>query len=131
MRDEETKTLVEYRLGHAQATLEDAKYLRAGRRSTHSIINRAYYAMFYAALALLQKTAQVPSKHTGVIGLFDSEFVLKGLFPKEMSKALHRAFDLRQASDYRVRQSVPIETVDELLGQADEFVQKVRGYLTS
>jgi uncharacterized protein (UPF0332 family) len=131
MRDEETKTLVEYRLGQAQATLEDAKYLRAGRRSTHSIINRAYYAMFYAALALLQKTAQVPSKHTGVIGLFDSEFVLKGLFPKEMSKALHRAFDLRQASDYRVRQSVPIETVDELLGQADEFVQKVRGYLTS
>ncbi len=35
--------------------------------------------MFYAALALLQKTGKVPSKHTGVISLFDTEYALKGL----------------------------------------------------
>jgi uncharacterized protein len=57
--------------------------------------------MFYAGLALLQKASKTPSKHTDVIDLFDTEFVLKGIFPKELSRDLHKAFELRQVSDYR------------------------------
>ena len=58
--------------------------------------------MFYAALALLQKAGKIPSKHAGTIGLFDTEFVVKGVFPRELSRDFHKAFELRQASDYRV-----------------------------
>ena len=55
--------------------------------------------MFYAALALLQKVGKIPTKHTGVISLFDTEFALKGIIPKELSKDFHKAFELRQVSD--------------------------------
>ncbi|MEW6680404.1 MAG: HEPN domain-containing protein [bacterium] len=65
------------------------------------MVNRAYYAMFYVALALLQKIGKVPVKHTGVISIFDTEFVLKDIFPKELSRAFHKAFELRQTSDYK------------------------------
>jgi len=78
MSREEIQALVNYRLEQAQTALEDGKFLLEGGRSLQSIVNRTYYAMFYAALALLQKIGKVPSKHTGVISLFDTEFVVKG-----------------------------------------------------
>jgi len=68
--------------------------------SNRAIINRLYYAMFYAILALLQENQLSTSKHTGAIALFDREFVKKGIFDKELSKTLHRAFELRQKGDY-------------------------------
>jgi uncharacterized protein (UPF0332 family) len=77
-------------LEQAQTAIEDAQFLLSGKRSPQSIVNRAYYAMFYAALALLQKINKVPSKHSGVISLFDTEFVLKGIFPKEFSNIFIR-----------------------------------------
>jgi len=69
MSRKEILALVKYRLEQAQTALEDGKFLLEGGRSPQSIVNRAYYAMFYAALALLQQIGKVPSRHTGVISL--------------------------------------------------------------
>ena len=52
MKKEEIATLVKYRLEQAQIALADARFLLDGNRSPQSIVNRSYYAMFYAALAL-------------------------------------------------------------------------------
>lgn len=126
---EEIAALIQYRLEQAEAALDDAKYLLDGNRSPQSVINRAYYAMFYAALALLQKAGKIPSKHAGVIGLFDTEFVVKGVFPRELSQDFHKAFELRQVSDYRPLQSPSREKAEETWGKAARFVRAVRDYL--
>ncbi len=102
MKSREIEILIKHRLEQAQEALDDAKYLIDGNRSPQSIINRSYYAMFYAALALLQKISKAPSKHSGVISLFDKEFVMKGIFEKELSKDFHKAFELRQSTDYKI-----------------------------
>ena len=62
-------------------------------------VNSAYYAMFYAVMALLAIKKKETSKHGGAIGLFDREFVKKNIFSKDFSRWLHRAFDLRQRCD--------------------------------
>ena len=129
MKNEEVASLVRYRLEQADAALGDAKFLLDGNRSPQGIVNRAYYAMFYAALALLQKAGTVPSKHAGVIGLFDTEFVLKGVFPRELSQDFHKAFELRQVSDYRVLQSPSREKAKETWEKATRFVRAVREHL--
>ena len=98
---EEIRQLVRYRVSQARAALADAQCLLEGSGSAMSVINRSYYAMFYAVLALLQSIGKAPSKHAGAISLFDSEFVREGHFEKQLSKDLHRAFELRQAHDYR------------------------------
>jgi uncharacterized protein (UPF0332 family) len=103
--------------------------LLAGKRSSPSIVNRAYYAMFYAALALLQKIGKVPSKHTGVISLFDTEFVVKGIFPKDFSKNFHKAFELRQTIDYKVTGPISQAKVETILTRAGLFVEEVKRYL--
>lgn len=45
--------LARYRIKQAEESLEEAEFLLLGRKSPRSVINRAYYAMFYAVLALL------------------------------------------------------------------------------
>lgn len=61
MKTEEGDVLVRYRLDQAQTALDDARFLLEGGRSAMSIVNRSYYAMFYASLALLQTIGQAPS----------------------------------------------------------------------
>lgn len=129
MKPEEIDILIKYRLEQAQAALDDAKYLFDGNRSPQSIVNRSYYAMFYAALALLQKISKVPSKHSGVISLFDKEFVMKGIFTKDLSKDFHKAFELRQTIDYKIIKPITLDRAKESWNKAVYFVQDIERYL--
>jgi uncharacterized protein (UPF0332 family) len=131
MKAGEIETLIGYRLEQARTALEDAEFLAQGQRSPQSIVNRAYYATFYAVLALLQKKGRIPSKHTGAIGLFDTEFVRTGLLPRDLSKHLHRAFELRQSSDYRVVERISAERALDTLRNARRFVDAVEHLLSS
>ena len=73
------QALFTYRLTQAEETLSDVKKMLEDKLSPRSIINRAYYSMFYAVLALFLK-ADInlkTSKHAGVISIFDNEFVRK------------------------------------------------------
>ena len=129
MKNDDIYILIRYRLEQAKTALEDAKYLLEGKRSSQSIINRAYYAMFYDALDLLQKVGKIPSKHAGVISLFDREFVLNNIFPRELSKDFHRAFELRHLSDYKTYEPISLEKSEEILIKAGKFVDAVEKYL--
>ena len=65
----------------------------------------------------------------GRFGLFDTEFVVKGAFPHELSRDFHKAFELRQASDYRVLQSPTREKAEETWERATRFVHAVKEHL--
>lgn len=97
--------------------------------SIRAVINRLYYAMFYAVLALLLQKGMGTSKHAGAISLFDKEFIKTGIFDEKLSKILHRAFELRQRGDYMERAEVTKSDVDELFPEAREFVRKVKLHL--
>ncbi len=73
----ERETLFTYRLQEAEETLADAVQMLEGSCSPRSIVNRAYYAMFYTVLALFIRfeTIHKTSKHSGIIGIFNKEFV--------------------------------------------------------
>jgi uncharacterized protein (UPF0332 family) len=69
------ENLVLYRMEQSKETLEAAKALANASLSPLSIVNRSYYAMFYAVLALLATINKGSSKHSGVISLFDIHFI--------------------------------------------------------
>jgi uncharacterized protein (UPF0332 family) len=129
MKNGDVAALVRYRIEQAETALDDARFLLVGNRGPLSIINRAYYAMFYAALGLLQAAGKVPTKHSGVTALFDTEFVMKGVFPKELSRDFHWAFEMRQKSDYRVAEPATSERAADLVARAERFVAALREYL--
>jgi hypothetical protein len=131
VREGDIETLVQYRLEQARTALADARCLLDGGGSPQSVINRSYYAMFYAVLALLQRTGKIPSKHAGALGLFDSEFILKGILPRNLSRELHRAFDARQAADYRFADPLEPAEAHDALERATRFVEAVAAHLSS
>lgn len=123
------KDLIEYRLSQARDSIREADVLDQSGMSRRSVMNRLYYAMFYTVLALLQEKEMGTSKHSGAIALFDREYVKTGLFPKEMSKALHRAFELRQKGDYMEEAEVAAEDIAEIRPAAERFVEGAEALL--
>lgn len=94
----ERQMLARHRLQRSEEILEEARVLlAAGHR--RGAVDRHYYAMFHAARALLALKGMDSSKHSGVIAMFNREFVKTGELPKEMGKKLKMAFDLRIESD--------------------------------
>jgi len=122
--------LIKLRLENAGETLQAAHLLYEHGGSPKSIVNRAYYAMFYAALALLVTTNSHSSKHSGVIALFDKEFVKNNIVSKELGKMLHEAFESRQDGDYKDYSKIDREKATEILESADEFVKTIEKKLT-
>jgi uncharacterized protein (UPF0332 family) len=122
--------LIQYRLDSAQEMLRDARLLKENGGSPVSIVNRAYYSVFYAALALLVTADVEPNKHSGVLAKFDELFVRQGIFPREMSRILHHAFDMRQAGDYQKSRVITEEQAVEVLTSAEEFVRMIREKLS-
>ncbi|NOH03940.1 MAG: HEPN domain-containing protein [Chloroflexi bacterium] len=120
-----SQALIRYRMERARQTLDTAQKMRDQNADTASIVNRSYYAMFYAALALLATTGEETSKHTGVMALFDRHFIRTGILPKEMSQFLHTAFDMRQAGDYEDKVEISKETAGQILEFAVTFVETV------
>lgn len=128
MMNSKIKALVSYRFEQVDESLDAARILLE-QNLTRSSVNRSYYAMFYAVLALLVTRKQETSKHSGAISLFDKEFVKTGMFKIEFSRWLHDAFDLRQRSDYVAQVQVSKEEASQMLAQAKAFVAGVKSKL--
>jgi uncharacterized protein (UPF0332 family) len=97
------ETLMAYRLKEAEETLADAEKMLAAQVSPRSVVNRAYYAIFYAILGLFNRfdTDHRTSKHSTVITIFDREFVRTGQLDVRYSQMVHQLFDARQIADYK------------------------------
>jgi len=95
----------------------------------HITISRAYYAMFYAASALLASRGITRSKHSGVLSAFGEYFVKTGLIEPEYAKMLGHAFDSRLDSDYDLTYTAEMATAEDILRDAHRFVARIARYL--
>lgn len=130
MKPEQLEALLHYRIEQAHETLREAEIL-LDKSALRGTVNRAYYAMFYALLALLATKQLGTSKHCGAISLFDREFVKAGIFPRELSRSLHLAFDRRQTHDYGEMTPATQQVAEETLAEARAFVSAAESYLRS
>lgn len=88
--------------------------------------NRAYYAMFDAARAvLLASGLDVGKTHKGVLAAFSERLVKNGPLPKEMGRLLKHAETFRYVADY---EGDPVELSDaqEMVAQAETFVAAMK-----
>lgn len=126
--NEETKTLLRYRLERAKESLEEAKLLK-DKGHGNTFVNRLYYACFYAVTALLLSKNLSSSKHAGVRALFHKEFVKPGVVAKELGQLYDRFFDNRQKGDYADLVRFDLHDVASWYGEAEEFVRSIEAIL--
>jgi uncharacterized protein (UPF0332 family) len=91
--------------------------------------SRAYYAMFYAAQALLASRGLSFSKHGAVVAKFGEFFAKTGALPSALHRYLIDAFGDRQSADYEHRRETPAYPAETHIAHAREFLAAARGYL--
>jgi uncharacterized protein (UPF0332 family) len=92
-------------------------------------VNRAYYAVFYIAEALLNEKDLRFKKHGSVHGFFSQHFVKTGIFDAKYHKLLTRSFGQRMLGDYDEVTRFVREEVIQILEQAADFLNKAKEYL--
>ncbi len=115
-------------LDKAQDAIEAAELLLKGSKNSIAA-GRAYYAMFYVAEALLCEKGLEFSKHQGVHAAFGLHFVKAGEMDAKFHRRMLEAFASRIEADYGVGNPPHIETVNELINHANEFLIEARRYL--
>lgn len=130
MRKDDISVLIANNIKKAKDTIIQAEALY-NIQQYNGVVNRGYYAMFYAALAILLTKELGTSKHYGVISLLDREFVKKREVDPIWSKSLRDAFNLRSWSDYDEQAVITGEQASKLLDDAKIFVSWAEQWLSN
>lgn len=94
-------------------------------------VGRTYYAMFYAAQALLNEKKLRFRKHAGVHSVFAEQFVKTGLVDKKYHRWLLSAFSKRITGDYGIEAELTDEDATLLIQQGSEFLAAAKRFLQS
>ena len=129
MNDQVT-ALARWRLESAKARLTEARDLLR-TRGYPGAINRAYYAIFTAARALLALKRIDSKTHQAAFLLFQKHYVKTGLFPRELGELAKRAKGIREAADYDDYIEVKAVDARREVNAAAKFIAGVEGFITA
>jgi len=85
--------------------------------------------MYYAMLALSLIRDFKTSKHQQLIGWFNKSFVHSGVFPKNFTTIVKRAFDARMDADYEVDQVPSDSDIETLLDEMRIFIGALKDWI--
>ena len=119
-----------YRIETAAENLKAAEILYEAK-IYRDANNRAYYAIFHCANAVLALDGKSYKRHKDVIANFNKDYVNTGIFPKNLGKCIGRAEKIRHASDYDDFYIARLDDVRDLINTAQEFLGLTREYYSS
>lgn len=122
--------LAVYRLEKAQSCMEDARILFENG-SLAAAANRAYYAVFHSARAVMAIDGEDRKRHSGVIAYFQEHYIKSGVFEKEYSYILQNAFEIRQEADYEDFYVISKDETVRQIENAQKFTNRIRAYVTN
>ena len=128
MKIQDKNDYINYRFQRAQETYEEALILAREER-WNAVINRLYYACFYAVNALLLKNHIETQSHDGARSKFGLNFIKTGIIDKEFGKLFSKLFDYRQKGDYGDMFDFDEEITKPLLEQVKLFIEVIGGQL--
>lgn len=120
---------IRYRLEKSIETLKEAELLLKAGFLT-GVVNRIYYACFYAVWALLLTEGHSSSKHSGVMSLFNKLWIAPERLPREMGRFYRIMFDERQQGDYEELAEFEPAVVTSWLAEARAFVDQIKAWIS-
>jgi len=97
--------------------------------SFETAANRSYYCIFNAMRAVLALDRFDSKKHSGIISAFQKDYIRTGIFPKEFSDIVEKAFEIRLESDYVVFYLVSKAAVAAQIENAGMFLEAMEKYV--
>ena len=115
-------------LRKAKRSLDAARHLLKNGDEDFAA-SRAYYAMFYAAQAILLKKNLTFKSHAAVISAFGQHFAATGEIDKTLHQHLIAAQYARNAGDYMIDVELNAEDVEEHIANAELFIETIEAAL--
>lgn len=120
--------LAKWRMDKAEKTFQEGCHLLKANFLSGAV-NRFYYAAFSGVRALLATKDLDASKHSGVISLFNKEFVKDGIVSKKASKTITKVFSERSHADYTDFKEFEFTEVQTLKNEVEELLDEFKKYL--
>lgn len=119
---------ISYRFHRAEESFEEAIILSENGK-WNAVINRLYYACFYAVIALLIKNGIETQSHDGARTQFGLHFIKTSKIDKSFGKLFTKLFDYRQKGDYGDMFDYDEKIVRPLIGQVKEFIEEIKRHI--
>lgn len=124
LTDEERQAIVQYRIEKSRNALAEIQKILP-MEVWATIANRMYYAIYYAASALLIQDGHKVGSHKGVISLFNMYYVKTGILSVEDGRLFGNVFAFRQESDYDDFIDASEKDVKEYLPLVEQLVSRI------
>lgn len=129
MKEEEARQeVMGYWMEKAHEALLSARSEQHAGRLVFAV-NRAYYGCFYSASAVLLREGEKFSKHTGVRAAVHRSLVKTGKIDASWGRSYDLVFNSCQRGDYQELVTFSSEEAEELIAQAEGFVDVMAGLL--
>lgn len=119
---------IQYRIEKAYQSWDDARLLFQNERWNASV-NRFYYSVFYAVIALLIKNGVDAKSHNGVRRMFGEKFINTKIVEIKYGKLLSKLSDWRDRGDYGDLFDFSKEQVEPLIMQTKEMLDEIKSLL--
>lgn len=126
--DEDRLALANYRMEDAWKAICSAKALYQ-IEDYKGANNRAYYACYYAIVAVLAIEKIAFKRHKDTVAYFNRNYVHGGVFPAEFGHKLHMIKEVREKSDYDDFYILNKNDTKEQIELAEHFFDLVQEYL--
>jgi len=113
--------IIKYWMAKAYESLQSARSEEQAGRFVFAV-NRGYYACFYSASAVLLREGEKFSKHTGVRAAVHRSLIKTGKIDSSWGRFYDLIFNSRQRGDYQELVVFSPEEAEELISQAEGFV---------
>lgn len=124
------KKEVEIAVNRAEDFLQDAVFnLQEHRYNT--AVNRAYYAMYAAAQALLIDKEIYTKTHKGTTGQFSRHYIKTALLEQKYGQMFSEVFDMRQSTDYDFEVVAEQEEAEKACNAATDFLEMAKSYFAN
>lgn len=125
--DEARRTLVASLLENSKEATETAR--RERMLSPAAAINRAYFAVFYAASAVFVAEGRHFVKHAGLRSAVHRDLVKTGRLSPEVGREYDQLMEARHAADYAAAVKQTTERADAAIASAERLVEAMRRLL--
>ncbi|MDB5191364.1 MAG: hypothetical protein JWQ96_927 [Segetibacter sp.] len=116
---------IKFKLLRCNDTFLEAKVLAASH-SWNGVVNRLYYAAFYAVSALLLKNNCQVKTHSGQKSKFNEMFLKDGRLEREIGHVYNVLFNYREDGDYNDFAIYTKEETEPLIDRTEKLINEIK-----
>ena len=121
----DVKKVVQFRLKKSEETFAEAKFL-AEKAHWNGVVNRLYYAAFYAITAYLHQENVFTKTHNGVKSKFHELLLKTGILSERFGDIYTDLFSNRQDGDYEDFMVFTKEEIEPFIEETESLIADIK-----